>query len=334
MRSFTRRYLGGSNSGQGGGIAVDASGNAYVTGQTTAADFPVVNAFQSSFAGCSAAFVAKIDAAGSALIYSTYLGGSYGPGDQGISIVVDSSDDAYVTGSTSDTNFPGTSSSTIQPVYGGGSISGFVTKINASGSAIVYSTYLGGNGASGAASGGDGGTAIAVDSSGSAYVSGETESTNFPVVNAIQSTIVGQYDAFVAKINAAGSALVYSTYLGGSNNPYEAGRGIAVDASGNAYVSGTTSNPNFPGASSSTIQPTYGGDHDVFVAKINATGSAFVYSTYLGGSSDDGCYGGCGMAVDPFRECLRDRRHEFDRLPRCQCYPANVRRRPIRCLCG
>jgi len=289
-------YLGGGNDG-GNAIAVDSASNAYVTGQTESANFPVVNAIQSTNGGYSASFVAKVNAAGSALVYSTYLGGS-NTEDEGEGIALDSSGNAYVTGITSSTSFPGASSSTIQPTFSGSIQNAYVIKINAAGSALVYSTYLGGNGASGAPGGGDNGSAIAVDSSGNAYVTGETESTNFPVVNAIQSANGGYWNTFVAKINAAGSALVYSTYLGGSNNYVTAadqGYGIAVDSSGNAYVTGVTLSTNFPGASSSAIQSTLAGSQNAYVAKINAAGSALVYSTYLGGSSPD--YGH-GIAVD------------------------------------
>ena len=178
----------------------------------------------------------KINAAGSARVYSTYLGG--GGTDQGHGIAVDGSGNAYVTGYTGSTNFP-----TSQPSAGaanGGGEDAFVTKLNAAGSALVYSTYLGGSGT-------DAGQGIAVDGAGNAYVTGYTSSTNFPTANPLQaSNGGGGYDAFVTKLNAAGSALVYSTYLGGSGRRF--GQGIAVDGSGNAYVTGSTSSTNFPTA--------------------------------------------------------------------------------------
>jgi hypothetical protein len=204
-------YLGGSVQDNGNSIAVDSSGNAYVTGATRSSNFPTVNAFQSTYLGGIGgnAFIAKINASGSALVYSTYLGGSgfEGVGDNGNGIAVDSSGNAYVTGATSSGNFPTVNA--LQSSYGGA----FITKINASGSALVYSTYLGGG------RGTEGGNSIAVDSAGNAYVTGYTGSSNFPTVNAFQSSSSGQQDAFVAKINASGSALVYSTYLGGSPDP-------------------------------------------------------------------------------------------------------------------
>src|SRR5580692_1612502 len=147
---------------------------------------------------------------------------------------------------------------------------------------LSYSTYLGGGGF-------DSGKGIAVDASGNAYVTGLTTSTNFPSANPIQSTLGGAENAFVTKINPTGSALVYSTYLGGNNVDY--GSGIAVDAAGNAYVTGGTTSTNFPTANA--LQATLGGSANAFVSEINASGSALVYSTYLGGSGGDE-----GMGID------------------------------------
>jgi hypothetical protein len=284
-------YLGGSSSDWAGGIAVDSSGNAYVTGYTASTDFPITpGAFQTVCGGACLGnvFVTKLNPTGSALIYSTYLGGSRY--DNGTGIAVDSADNAYVIGATCSTDFP--TMNPFQPAYGGGDCSiygygdAFVSKINATGSALVYSTYLGGSGY-------DTGTGIAVDSSGNAYVTGSTGSTDFPTMNPLQPSYGGgSYDAFVSKINATGSALVYSTYLGG--NGFDQGDGIAVDSSGNAYVTGSTGSTNFP--TMNPLQPSYGGgSYDAFVSKINATGSALVYSTYLGGSGFDQ---GNGIAVD------------------------------------
>jgi uncharacterized repeat protein (TIGR01451 family) len=276
-------YLGGSSTDLGLGIAVDRSGNAYVTGQTFSTNFPTVNALQPSFGGApSDAFAAKINASGSALVYSTYLGG--GNFDSGQGIAVDRSGNAYVTGYTTSTNFP--TAHALQPSSGGGS-DAFAAKINASGSALVYSTYLGG-------SSNDIADGIAVDSAGNAYVTGNTLSTNFPTVNALQPSSGGGFDAFAAKINASGSALIYSTYLGGSSDDF--GFGIAVDRSGNAYVTGRTGSTNFPTVNA--LQPSSGGGNDAFAAKISVTGSALVYSTYLGGSGDENGNGFAGIAVD------------------------------------
>jgi len=273
-------YLGGSDEDHGRSIAVDSSGNAYVTGQTSSTNFPTVGSLQAANSGNSDAFVAKLNAAGSALVYSTYLGGS--SSDWGTGIAGDSSGNVYITGYTYSTNFP--TASPLQATKVGFDNDAFVAKLNAAGSALVYSTYLGGNGS-------DFAQGIAVDGAGNAYVTGLTGSTNFPAVGPLQATNSGGLDAFVAKLNAAGSALVYSTYLGGSGE--DGGYRIAVDASGNVYITGYTYSPNFPTASA--LQATMRGNSDAFVAKLDAAGSALVYSTYLGGSSYDYGY---GIAVD------------------------------------
>ena len=272
-------YLGGGGDDYARGIAVDGSGNAYVTGYTASANFPTKNPLQASKGASDDAFVAKINPAGSALIYSTYLGGS--GSDYGEEIAVDSSGNAYITGYTGPGSFP-----TKNPIQGSnaGLWDAFVSKINPAGSALVYSTYLGGSGF-------DYGQGIAVDSSGNAYITGSTYSTNFPTKNPLQASNKGGMDAFVSKINPAGSELVYSTYLGGSFNDYA--EGIAVDTSNNAYITGYTISNDFP--TQKPIQASSAGSFDAFVTKINAAGTALVYSTYLGGSDDDFAH---GIAVD------------------------------------
>ncbi|MDQ3704446.1 MAG: SBBP repeat-containing protein, partial [Chloroflexota bacterium] len=273
-------YLGGNSNEEGTGIAVDASGNAYVTGTTFSTNFPLNNQYQGYQTGADA-FVAKLNtnATGNAsLVYSTYLGGS--GRDDGKSIAVDASGNAYVIGYTESTNFP-----TLNPYQGDQDYAdAFVTKLGASGSALVYSTYLGG-------SDNDYGYGIAVDASGNAYVTGTAFSTNFPILGPYQGD-QGGGDAFVTKLGASGSALVYSTYLGGSD--HDDGTGIAVDASGNAYVTGGTNSANFPilGPYQVDADQDYA---DAFVTKLGASGSALVYSTYLGGSDYDG---GADIAVD------------------------------------
>ncbi len=205
--------------------------------------------------------------------------------DASFGIAVDSTGSAYVTGLTDSTNFP-TTSGAFQTSFGGGTLDAFVTKLNATGSALVYSTYLGGSGE-------DLGFGIAVDSAGSAYVTGLTDSTNFPTTpGAFQTSSGGSRDAFVTKLNPAGSALVYSTYLGGSGE--DQSRGIAIDSTGSAYVTGLTTG-NFP-TTSGAFQTIYGGGiRDAFVTKLNPAGSALIYSTYMGGSGDDV---GFGISVD------------------------------------
>ncbi len=279
-------YVGGSETDEGSGIAVDASGNAYVTGSTRSANFPVVSPFQSSNNGFDV-FVTKLNSSGNALLYSTYLGGSVSFGDFGGDIAVDSSGNAYVTGTTFSTDFP-----MANPFQAGlnGTSDAFVAKLNADGSALLYSTYLGGSGTENPDDPVDGG--IAVDGLGNAYVTGTTFSTDFPTVNPLQAAHGGGIDdAFVTKLNPTGSALVYSTYLGGDGG--ESGTSIAVDSSGNAYVTGSTFSTDFPTAS--PIQATIGGNDDAFVTKLNAAGSAIVYSTYLGGTQREQ---GSGIAAD------------------------------------
>ena len=271
-----------SGSTYGDGIAVDADGNAYVTGYTSSTDFPTTGgAFQPVLAGGSNAFVTKLNPSGTGLVYSTYLGGN--SADIGVKIAVDSDGDAYVCGLTQSSNFPHTSGAFQTNLAGGQN--GFVTKLNPNGTALVYSTYLGG-GSSDAANN------VAIDSNGDAYLTGYTFSPDFPhTLGAFQSAFPGgQYTDFVTELNPAGSGLVYSTFLGGNNQEY--GTGIAVDASGDAYVSGFTNSNNFPtttGAFQTTFQggcdPIFCGDG--FVTKLNPTGSGLIYSTLLGGNGGD-----------------------------------------------
>ena len=271
-------YLGGSGVDQGNSIAVDSTGNAYVTGGTTSTDFPTLSPVQPANAGSTDVFVAKLNPTGSALLYSTYLGGS--AFDRGNGIAVDGSGSPYVTGETNSIDFP--TSNPVQPASGG-LADAFVAKLNPTGSTLVYSTYLGGTDD-------DVGFGIAVDGSRNAYITGWTRSTNFPTVNPLQSSEGGEEDAFIAKLNPAGSALLYSTYLGGTSS--DIGLGIAVHA-GNAYVTGLTGSANFP--TMKPLQPSYAGGTDAFVAKLSPAGSALVYSTYLGGGRNDQ---GNGIAVD------------------------------------
>jgi hypothetical protein len=267
-------YLGGSAEDQALSIALDNSQNAYVTGWTSSPNFPVSSPIQSSLAGVRNAFVARLNSVGNFLVYSTYLGGS--GIDSGNGIALDSSGAAYITGSTTSTNFPIVGA--FQESSGGGQ-DGFVTRLNPAGNRIIYSTYLGGSLS-------DQGSSIAVDSNGAAYVAGYTSSANFPVTAALQATNAGAPDAFVTKLSPAGSSLVYSTYLGGSGMEYvETGRSIAVDSSGSAYVTGTTASANFP--TFAPMQAANAGGDDAFVVKLTPAGTAFVYSTYLGGSSID-----------------------------------------------
>jgi Bacterial Ig-like domain (group 3)/Beta-propeller repeat len=280
--------------GPGRGIAVDSAGNAYVAG-AAGPGFPITpGAFQTVCKNGSCAYLTKLNPAGSALVYSTYLGGSVQ--DQAFGIAVDSAGNAYITGQTYSTDFPITPGA-FQTACDGGSNcyaygDAFVAKISPDGSSLVYSTFLGGSFV-------DYGQGITVDSSGNAYVVGITSSSDFPTMNPLQPNLRG-YDgsAFVTKLNPTGSALVYSTYLGGSVG--EGGEGIAVDSLGNVYVTGLTLSADFPttpGAFQTVCNhgSGCGKQADAFVARLNSSGSALVYSTYLGGSGWDQGY---GIAVD------------------------------------
>jgi hypothetical protein len=279
-------FLGGVNWDHGYGIAIDSSGDAYVIGNTYGGNFPVTpGAFGTIYKNPSFSdvFVTELNAAGSGLVYSTYLAGSND--QEGDGIAVDTSGNAYVTGWTLSTNFP-TTAGALRTTMGGGGDDGFVSKLNATGSALLYSTYLGGSSY-------DEGHGIAVDSSGDAYVAGLTYSKNFPTTaGTLQTTLAGLDDAFVSELNPAGSALLYSTFLGGSS--YDDARGIAIDASGDAYVTGLTYSTNFP-TSLRALLTTARGGYDAFVSKLNPGGSVLIYSTYLGGDFDDMGY---GIAVD------------------------------------
>jgi len=249
-------YLGGNSDDGGLSVAVDSSGNAYLTGFTQSTTFPTMNPYQGIYKGYYAdAFVTKLNPEGNALVYSTFLGGS--SLDQGQSIAIDSSGKAYITGRTVSTDFP-----TLNPLQATKAYyyDAFVTKLSPEGNALAYSTYLGG-------SGDDEGLGIAVDSSGNAYITGSTESSDFPTQNTYQGTFGGLYDAFATKLNTGGNAMAYSTYLGGSS--YDSGYGIALDASGNAYITGYTRSTNFP--TQNPKQASNAGYDDAFMTVISSS---------------------------------------------------------------
>jgi len=300
-------YLGGSGGDGGSGIAVDAMGDAYVTGGACSTDFPTTKgAFQTvnkaaGNQGCDG-FVSKVDPTGSALVYSTYLGGSgNGPynGDFGSGIAVDGLGDAYVTGSAGSTNFPVTAGAFQTANKGTIGPNAFVTKFNPTGTALIYSTYLGGKER-------DHGNGIAVDGSGDAYVTGVASSFDFPTTKGAyqklnKCTAVPTATAFVTMFNPAGTAPVYSTYLGGSGG--DKGYGVAIDGLGNAYVTGLTNSTDFPTTKGAFQTVNNGATNQFsvgFVTKLNPTGTALVYSTYLGGSAPQFALGdwGAGIAVD------------------------------------
>jgi Beta-propeller repeat len=291
-------YLGGSGQDAGLEIAVNAHGSAYITGLTTSIDFPTTpGAFDTTHNGGYDAFVVKLNAAGSALVYSTYLGGgddeNYHGGVSYGGIAIDENDQAYVTGLTKSKDFPVTPGAYSTALNGYSDA--YVSKLNDAGNALLYSTFLGGKGF-------DGGQGIAVDQFGQAYVTGQDESGDLPV-NGFQPVhsagcSSGYKDGFVAKLNVAGSVLLYSSYFGGS--ACNLGWGIAVDSMQNVYVMGETVTPNFP--VKNAIYPTFNGVADIFITKMNtniAGPASLSYSTFLGGSGEERVGYSGGVAVDP-----------------------------------
>jgi uncharacterized protein (TIGR03437 family) len=322
-------YLGGSADDVATSLAVDSTGNVYVTGMTNSLNFPTTaGAFQPSFRGMGGntcnpmgdAFVAKLNSSGTQLIYSTYLGGS--ADDAATAIAIDAAGNAYVVGMTLSNNFPVTPG-VIQPTFGGSggepptpacndtpsteAGDAFVSKLNSSGTQLLFSTYLGGRSD-------DAALAIALDSAGGIYVAGATLSQDFPVTSKAFQMVYHGYDsqneffnygdAFITKLNNTGTAMLYSTYLGGSGD--DVINSMAVDGQGNAYVTGSTSSPDFP-VTAKAVQPAYAGYFnlpfaieqlfgDGFVAELSPDGTKLSYSTYLGGVNNEIAY---AVAVDP-----------------------------------
>jgi hypothetical protein len=264
-------YLGGFRNDRAWGMTVDSSGCAYLAGESLSTNFPAANALQAVNKGNTDVFVTKLNASGTGMVFSTYIGGA--DVDVGSGIALDAAGNIYITGYTRSAGFPVTAGAYRTTKSGGEDA--FVAKLAPTGGSLVYSTFVG-------ASGSDRAQAIAVDASGNALIAGYTTSVTFPTVGAAQAAFGGGTDAFAAKLNASGSALVYSTYLGGSSN--DTAGGIAVDSSGNAYITGQTQSLNFPVRSA--YQTNKAGGGDVFVAKLSAAG-AFIFSTYLGGKSAD-----------------------------------------------
>jgi hypothetical protein len=270
-------YFGGSSFDEAYGIAADAGGNTYIVGYTASTLFPTSSPEQPVHGGGTYdAFVVKLDPSGSKLIYSTYLGGN--GADIAYAVATDALGNAYVAGLTSSTNFP--TASALQSAKGGLQ-DAFISKLDGTGASLVYSTYLGGMGD-------DYARGIAVSNTGAAYLVGTTFSANFPKAAPLQAALSGDQDAFASEISPSGSSLAYSTYLGG--NAAEYGNAIALDSAGEAYLVGSTTSSNFPIANAR--QPAHaGGNTDAFLSKLNPAGSALIYSTYLGGSSADEALG-------------------------------------------
>jgi Beta-propeller repeat len=282
-------FLGGAGSDAGRGIAVDAKGNAYVTGQTASLDFPTtVGAFARTNNLNTDVFVTKLNNSGSSIVWSTFVGGS--AFDSGNAIAVDGQGAAYVSGFSGSLNYP-TTAGAFDRTQNGGS-DAFVTKLDPSGSALAYSTYLGGAGFSF-----EGSNGIAVDDEGSAYVTGFTNSAAFPTTpGAYDTTHAGSNDVYVTKLDRSGSTLVYSTLLGGST--IDTGNAITLDDKRNAYVTGFAASADFP-TTPGAVDTTHNGGRDAFVTKLDATGSTLSHSTFLGGTGTDS---GAGIAVDDKRQ--------------------------------
>ncbi len=269
-------FIGGSGYDYGYAIGVDSSGNAYITGYTESSDFPTQNPAQKNNSGGRDVFVAKINSEGNFLVYSTYLGGS--GNDYGYGIATDGRGNAYVTGLTYSTDFP-----TKNPIYGySGYGDIFLTKIASNGN-ITYSTYFGGTN-------NDYAYGIAVDPSENVYLTGATYSTDFPVKNPVKER-GGLWDSFLVKINSEGKQVILSSFIGGSDNDY--GTGIAVDPLENVYITGYTSSPDFP--TQNPLQESNAGNYDTFVTKISTSENSILFSTFIGGGSEDF---GRGIAID------------------------------------
>ena len=276
-------FLGGSLDDGGLGIAVDKDGRAFVTGYTDSEDFPMTaDAWDATLNGYVDAFVAKLNPLGSGIEYATFIGGA--ESENARSIALDASADMYITGWTMSTDFPVTSGA-FDVTYNDGQKDALVVKLNSTGE-LAYATFLGGSGL-------DEGFSVTVDSFGNAYVTGNTNSTDFPVTpGAFDTSYNGGWDSFVAKLNAAGCALVFATFLGGSGD--DVGFGVALDDAGNAYVGGSTASVSFP-ITAGAIDTSLNGSYDVFLSVLTPAGDALVYSTYLGGDDSDG---GASVALD------------------------------------
>ena len=287
----TSTFLGGSVQEIPNDIHVDSTGAVYLVGYTRSTDFPVVNGYDSTLGGTRDAFVMKLNPSGNAIVFSTYLGANSDTGDefdQGTSIAVDAAGSTYVVGVTPSATFPVVSA--YDATHNGGN-DAFVTKLGVAGNTIVYSTFLGGGGE-------DRGNAISVDATGAAYLTGSTASTNFPTSNGFDMSHNGASDAFVTKLNPDGSTLGYSTYLGSVS--FDVGNDVAVNTAGDAYVVGSAQGANFP--TLNAYDPTHNGNSDAFVTRLSAGGSTLVFSTFIGGGmpvpgggASDACN---GVALD------------------------------------
>ena len=271
-------YIGGEDRDRANGIAVDSAGSAYITGETESDNFPVISRiddpFQPFAGGSQDAFIVKLNPTGTQFDYASYLGGA--GRERGIGIFVDSDEFAYITGQTNSSGLA--TSGTFQTEFQGGS-DAFVAKVNPQGSQLEYLTYLGGTGF-------DEGVGIVSDNEGSVYISGITESNGLGTVGAFQTDKAGSSDAFISKLSPDGSEQLYFTYIGGSGG--EVSGGVAVDNTGSAYITGITPSLDFPTTPGAFEQFYQGGQFDAFITKLNADGSDLDYSTFIGGSGNEG----------------------------------------------
>jgi hypothetical protein len=268
-------FLGDVFEEEGRGVAIDSEGKICVTGTTYSEHFPTTpGAYQEIKGGSMDVFVTKFSADGSSLVFSTYLGGTLA--DYGRGIATDGNNNVYVTGNTKSENFP--KPGALYPTYGGGQ-DAFVSKFSSSG-ALLFSTYLGDTNS-------DDGAAITVSPEGQIYVTGNTNSANFPRHNALFNTINVTPDAFLTVIRADLTGLVFSTFLGGNGSDY--GNGVALDSTGHVYVAGNTYSTVFP--THNALYPANAGKADAFLTKFEPDGSALVFSTFLGGEEADNCFG-------------------------------------------
>ncbi len=278
-------YFGGSKYEGGSSLALDNAGNVFIAGTTSSTNLPTTDgAFQTTFGGKGSGhgdvFVAKLNSDGSALVFCTYLGGEYE--DYSPSLVIDSNGNAIVSGATKSSNFPTTDGAFQTSIANEYNTDAFVTKLNSDGTALVYSTYLGGGKA-------DRAYALQIDSENNTYIAGTTSSTNFPTTSGAFQTSKGSYlYAFLTKLNSNGTALIYSTFLGGDGRDYI--YSIAIDNNKNAFVTGKTKSSNFPTTDGVFQTSASNTKYEAFVTGLNATGSALIYSTYLGGNNEDYAY--------------------------------------------
>jgi uncharacterized repeat protein (TIGR01451 family) len=299
-------YFGGTGDEQVRAIAVDGAGNIYLTGVTTSTNFPTANASQGGKSGTNVttdAFVAKLNPAGTTVFFSTYLGGTgneNGAAETAGSIALDANGNVYVAGDTVSADFP-TTGNAFQPAFAGGSnnpADGFIAKFTAAG-VLSYSTYFGGQDT-------DHINGLAIASDGDITFSGRTRSSQvegFPLVNAIDTTLAGTADAFVARLEANGASLVFSTFIGGIGDEFSFYRsGHAIDAQDNVFISGLTSSPDYPTTAGAFRTVRNNSTNDGFVTKVSASGQAILASTWFGGSNGDNLVS--DVAVGPTGEIV------------------------------